>query len=67
MNENPPRQDPQDSPPTDRQKLLAELAGLVAAWDQDAKDRHLDGMASSADALRGCRDELRAIIRRHSR
>lgn len=49
----------------DKTALLAELESLVADWDQEAKDRHIDGMADSASTLRACRDELKAIVRRH--
>ena len=53
--------------PVDVALLLSELTELAADWDQEARDRHLDGMASSADSLRACRDELRRILRRHQR
>jgi len=46
-------------------KLRADLAELADAWDQEARDRRLDGLSESAATLRGCRDELRAILRRH--
>lgn len=47
-------------------KLLAELAELVNQWDQEARDRHLDGMDASAETLRACRDELRRLVKRHA-
>lgn len=47
------------------QKLLGELNSLACEWDQFAGDRHRDGMEDSAEALRGCRDELKAILRRY--
>jgi len=45
--------------------LLAELHELAHQWDQEARDRHLDGMDASAETLRACRDELRRLIKRH--
>ena len=47
---------------TDANALLAELEQLAYDWDQEARDRHIDGMQGSAEALRGCRDELRRIV-----
>jgi hypothetical protein len=55
--------EPPSSP--DKTALLAELESLVLDWDQEAKARHIDGMAESADTLRACRNELKAIVRRH--
>ena len=45
--------------------LLAELHELAHQWDQEARDRHLDGMDASAETLRACRDELHRLIKRH--
>lgn len=46
------------------EKILAELDLLVTEWDQQAKSRHIEGMAASADAYRDCRDDLRRLIKR---
>lgn len=51
----------------DQARLLAELEELAYDWDLEARDRHIDGMEGSAEALRGCRDELRRILRRYRR
>ncbi|MCG8275423.1 hypothetical protein [Stenotrophomonas sp. NLF4-10] len=47
--------------------LLNDLHEPIEDWDREAKDRHIDGMAASADTLRACRDELRRIVKRHER
>ncbi|MBB5875905.1 hypothetical protein [Xanthomonas sp. 3498] len=47
-------------------ELLAELQDLIAEWDQEAADRHRDGMDASAATLRACRDELRRLLKRHA-
>lgn len=53
-------------PDRSAENLLAELAELANDWDQEARARHLDGLSESADTLRSCRDELRAVLRRHN-
>lgn len=45
--------------------LLAELMELAQQWDQEARDRHRDGMDASAETLRACRDELRRLVKRY--
>lgn len=43
--------------------LLHELEELAHEWDDQARERHRDGMDASADAYRSCRDDLRRLIK----
>ncbi|HEV2540250.1 MAG TPA: hypothetical protein VGU03_11135 [Frateuria sp.] len=43
--------------------LLQQLEELAIDWDEQARDRHSEGLAASADAYRSCRDDLRRLIK----